>query len=450
MNRIIRKASAVLVAIALVFTSQVWLPFAKANGAVYGVWPTEPSYKNITTYFNAARNTNDVSGYHNGADIEANGGTNIYAVYAGKVVASDYMGGYGYMVIIQHADLGVYTFYAHCSQLLASVGAEVKAGDIIAKVGSTGDSSGNHLHFGVCDTLQAGWPARTYYDPLTYFAYSDNTGGGTTVTPPPQTASEPECKCTADCAGVYTTKGVVTVLNIRSGHNTTSSIIGEIPANAEFTVTKGNGEWAHVEYNGKKGYASMAYMQLKSELKSDMKITGQTAPTGSLEKGKAFSVKGVITSNFKITKVYGGVYFRSGEATSQYAEAAPNALKYDLSSYFDRNIVFNVLNDGDYTYKITAEDVNGQKFELIKSDFIIGKGSGTSAGTPAEITVIACDLNGDKKLDGSDLVILQDHLLNKSNDFTKAQFEASDLNKDGNVDVFDLVEMKKAVVNVEK
>lgn len=449
MNNIIRKASAVLVSIALIFMSQIWLPFAgRAYAAVYGVWPTEPSYKNITTYFNPARNTNDVSGYHNGADIEANGGTNIYAVYAGKVVASDWMGGYGYMVIIQHLDLGVYTFYAHCSQLLASVGAEVKQGDIIAKVGSTGDSSGNHLHFGVCDTLQAGWPARTYYDPLTYFVYSDNTGGGTTVTPPPQAASEPECSCTADCAGVYTTKGVVTVLNIRAGHSTSSAVIGEIPAGAEFTVTKGNGEWAHVEYNGKKGYSSMAYMQLKSELKSDMTITGATSPTGTLAKGKAFSVKGVITSNFNITKVYGGVYFRSGEATSQYAEAAPNALKYDLSAYFDKNIVFNALNDGDYTYKISAEDQNGQKFELVKSDFIIGKGSGTANETPA--AAVTGDLNGDKQLNVSDAVILQDHLLKKSSDFTKAQFEASDLNKDGNVDVFDLVEMKKAIIGAEK
>jgi hypothetical protein len=104
--------------------------------------------------------------------------------------------------------------------------------------------------------------------------------------------------------------------------------------------------------------------------------------------------------------------------------------------------VFNVLNDGDYTYKIIAEDKNGGKFELVKSDFIIGKGSGSAANTE----IVAGDLNGDKKLDVTDLVILKDHLLRKSSDFTKAQFEASDLNKDGNSDVFDLVEMKKAII----
>ena len=104
--------------------------------------------------------------------------------------------------------------------------------------------------------------------------------------------------------------------------------------------------------------------------------------------------------------------------------------------------MFNVLNDGDYTYKIIAEDNNGGKFELVKSDFIIGKGGGSTANTET----VAGDLNSDKKLDVADLVILQDHLLKKSSDFTKAQFEASDFNKDGYLDVFDLVEMKKAII----
>ena len=441
MKNTIRRVAAVLVVIALVFTMQSWLPLSRnVHAAAMAVWPTESRFRNITTYFDSSRNVNDVSGYHNGIDIEANGGSSIYAAYTGKVTSADWKDGYGYMVIIYHADLGVYTFYAHASQLLVSAGASVNQGDIIAQVGSTGNSSGNHLHFGICDTLQAGWPARTYYDPLSYFTYSDNAGGNTTVAPPTMNA-EPECSCTEECAGLYTTKGVVTYLNIRAGHNTTSAVIGEIPAGAEFTVTKGNGEWAHVDYNGKKGYASMAYMQLKSELKSGMTIEGATSPTGNISKGKAFSINGVITSNFKITKVYGGVYFRSGEVTSQYAEATPNAFKYDLSSYFDRNIVFNALNDGDYTYKITAEDEKGEKFELVTSDFVIGKGS----GTPSE-TAVAGDLNADRKLDISDLVILQDHLLNKSEGFTKEQYEASDLNKDGSVDVFDLVAIKKAII----
>ena len=55
------------------------------------------------------------------------------------------MSGYGYLIIIDHAN-GVQTYYGHCSKLYASVGDVVSAGDVIAAVGSTGNSTGNHLH----------------------------------------------------------------------------------------------------------------------------------------------------------------------------------------------------------------------------------------------------------------------------------------------------------------
>ena len=80
MKNIIRRAAAVLVVIALIFTAQTWLPLAEnVHAAAYAVWPTEPQYKNITTYFDANRNVSDASGYHNGIDIEANGGSSISA-----------------------------------------------------------------------------------------------------------------------------------------------------------------------------------------------------------------------------------------------------------------------------------------------------------------------------------------------------------------------------------
>lgn len=452
MKNVIKRAAAILLTFALLFTVQICTPIGKVHAAPYAVWPTEPKYKNITTYFNPQRNINDVSGYHNAIDIEAAGGSNIYAAYSGEVISADWKGAYGNMVIIYHADLGVYTFYAHASQLNTSAGAKVNQGDLIAKVGSTGESSGNHLHFGICNTLLGAYPARTYYDPLTYFVYSDNDG--TTVTTPPA-STEPECSCSEDCAGLYTTKNVVTYLNIRSDHSTNSSIVGSIPANAEFTVTKGDGKWAHVEFNGVKGYASMDYMQLKKAnepVESDMKIENVAAPEGAIPKGKAFSLKGVITSNLPITKVYGGVYFREGEATSQVAEAAPNAVKYDLATYFDKNIVFNALYDGEYTYKIVAEDNSGKFYELVKTEFTIGEVKPAEPVTteppeddPPEDKPKG-DLNGDGTLNVSDAVVLQSYLLKSSEEFSEEQYKASDMNDDGTVDVFDLIELKQAVV----
>ncbi len=83
---------------------------------------------------------------HGGLDIAVGYGTPIKATADGIVKSAGWSGGYGNLVVIDHGN-GVQTYYGHCSKLLVTPGTEVKAGDIIAKVGSTGNSTGNHLHF---------------------------------------------------------------------------------------------------------------------------------------------------------------------------------------------------------------------------------------------------------------------------------------------------------------
>lgn len=86
---------------------------------------------------------------HKGLDIAASNGTSIFAVADGTVDYAQFnSGGYGNLVIISHGN-GVQTYYAHCSKLMVSKGQTVSAGDVIAAVGSTGHSTGNHLHFEV-------------------------------------------------------------------------------------------------------------------------------------------------------------------------------------------------------------------------------------------------------------------------------------------------------------
>ena len=88
------------------------------------------------------------SSNHQGVDIGAPTGSNIIAAASGEVIISTYSYSAGNYIMISHGG-GVYTVYMHCSQLLASAGDQVKQGQVIAKVGSTGYSTGSHLHFGI-------------------------------------------------------------------------------------------------------------------------------------------------------------------------------------------------------------------------------------------------------------------------------------------------------------
>ena len=111
------------------------------------IWPLDLKYNRISSGF-TKRTFNGVTEFHKGLDIPANAGANIYAANAGTVVTATYHYSYGNYVIIDHGG-GQATLYAHCSKILVKVGDKVKQGDVIAKVGTTGYSSGNHLHFEV-------------------------------------------------------------------------------------------------------------------------------------------------------------------------------------------------------------------------------------------------------------------------------------------------------------
>lgn len=86
------------------------------------------------------------SSTHTGLDIAASSGTPIKVVSDGTVISAAYTGSYGNLVKISHGN-GVETWYAHTSKMYVTKGQSVKAGDVIAAVGSTGNSTGAHLHF---------------------------------------------------------------------------------------------------------------------------------------------------------------------------------------------------------------------------------------------------------------------------------------------------------------
>lgn len=138
-----------------------------SGDTVYGtgefIWPL-PGYTKITSNF-GQREISGQQDSHTGVDISGSGvnGANIVAADSGKVIAvRDYTSGYGKHLILDHGD-GKTTVYAHCSAILVSEGEVVLQGQTIARVGSTGWSTGPHLHFEVRINGKA-------VNPLQYFS----------------------------------------------------------------------------------------------------------------------------------------------------------------------------------------------------------------------------------------------------------------------------------------
>ena len=115
----------------------------KAN---IGVALIRPVSGTITSRFGAGSKIRRSS--HTGLDIATSTGTPIAAAASGTVTFSGYKGSYGNMIVITHGN-GVQTYYGHCSKLYVSAGAKVSQGQTIAAVGSTGNSTGPHLHLEV-------------------------------------------------------------------------------------------------------------------------------------------------------------------------------------------------------------------------------------------------------------------------------------------------------------
>ncbi len=103
------------------------------------------------------------SEFHTGIDIPAGYGEAVVAAASGTVVSAHYQGGYGNAVLISHGG-GIYTLYAHNSSLTVSAGQKVSKGEQVARIGSTGSSTGNHLHFEVRNGASYG----THISPWNY------------------------------------------------------------------------------------------------------------------------------------------------------------------------------------------------------------------------------------------------------------------------------------------
>jgi murein DD-endopeptidase MepM/ murein hydrolase activator NlpD len=99
------------------------------------------------------------SRFHSGTDLGAPMGTPVLAAYAGQVAMADFLGGYGLAVALSHNQNTQQTLYAHLSEIFVKPGEVVKQGTVIGRVGSTGNSTGPHLHFEFRQLTTQGWVA---------------------------------------------------------------------------------------------------------------------------------------------------------------------------------------------------------------------------------------------------------------------------------------------------
>lgn len=140
------------------------------------IWPLDKSWNTLSSlYGSRIHPITGKANNHTGIDIPASGGQNIYATKSGVVTISTYNRSYGNYVVVSHSN-GQSTLYAHMSKRAVSEGATVKQGQVIGYVGTTGSSTGNHLHYEVRINGDRTDPLN-YYKGSTLYARS----GGKTV-----------------------------------------------------------------------------------------------------------------------------------------------------------------------------------------------------------------------------------------------------------------------------
>ena len=159
-----RRAAAAAAAAAA--ANQQYKPGYNATGAAAGSysWPCASSTYITSKFGYRIHPIFQTQKYHSGVDIAANSGEPITAAAGGTITIAEYSSSYGNYVVIYHSD-GTTTLYAHMSSMAVSAGQTVSKGDVIGYVGSTGNSTGPHLHFEVRVNGSC-------VDPLQYFSLS--------------------------------------------------------------------------------------------------------------------------------------------------------------------------------------------------------------------------------------------------------------------------------------
>ncbi len=233
-------------------------------------------------------------GYHAALDIAGPSGIPIWAAYPGTVSFKGVSGGYGNLVILSHA-AGYSTYYAHLSAFTVSSGQSVGQKATIAKEGTTGNSTGPHLHFeirrygtklfvpgSVGSYITRGTAISHSYAGLG--AASGGGGGGGS----------------SSSGGVYSVKVTASALNVRTGPGTGYSIKGSIGSGQAYFSIARSGDWHKIWYDGGTVWCHGSYVSKTS-------VSGITVTAGVLNvrtgPGTGYATTGSVSSGQKYARI---------------------------------------------------------------------------------------------------------------------------------------------------
>ena len=279
-----------LVAVATMSTCPLGLPKAHAYGEF--VYP-------ISGYVTSNYNSRRSYGKHGALDIATTVNTPVGAARGGTVAFAGWAGGYGNLVKVDH-DAGYQTYYAHLNSFRASVGQTLTSGQTLGLEGSTGNSTGPHVHFEV-----RRWGSKQYLPG----SVGNRPTKGTAI---PQTfsglASSPSPSPTPAAPAPTTTSGhsgwsvTASALNVRSGPSTGYRILGSLRRGERVVAVASSGSWRKIWFQGQQAWVHGGYLQRQTGQQAAEVTTGglnvRSGPStrygrvGLISRGQVYAVTG--------------------------------------------------------------------------------------------------------------------------------------------------------------
>ena len=384
MKKILAMALAIVMLFAAAVPAFAAEPVIDENSGWY--WPTVN--RTITSGFGIIRSD---GAYHQGIDIRATVGTDVYAARPGTVYRSGWNDSMGNYISIYHGknSAGKYIFstYMHLSQRLVSAGQYVQGNSLIGKTGNTGASSGPHLHFHVFRSTSSSpssvSPSRPNQATLNanYVDVGKINYNGSTVSQPAASSlgisvtSHPtriklgtawgmrgsvtsNYKITRVDGAIYNADGQKVMSSVDYPNATSMDIRYSQVNNALIFNNLPVGTY-RLKISAADASGKTQNWEVGFEVYTDSTLNiNMTSSPSSIAKGKCFGLRGTVSSNYTITGVQGEILNSSGAVVDSTWDS-PNSTSFNVRyGNINNYLEFNWLARGSYTLRVTAYDAS--------------------------------------------------------------------------------------------